>query len=328
MFTDTVGVLTSWDDGVLKITRRGGEHVRLAESELVAAKVVPDRAPTARRGKAPRYAAPGRRGMPVATVRELSAAAARGWPATETEQLGEWTLRAAGGFTARANSVLAMGDPGCAHLDGALDYTVDWYARRQLPARIQVSTDAPGGEDALAAELEKRAWCAERHALMLTAPLAPLADTEPDPRVALRREPDAGWLARYGRTGDSPDAALSVLAGGASGPSVWFATVPAEPGAGPDAAPAAIGRCVVVGAPGAGGVARWAGFAAIEVAPEQRRRGLGKAVVAELSRKALEEGASAAYLQVETGNSAARNLYEGMGFATHHAYHYLRAPGD
>lgn len=343
MFTDTVGVLTSWDDGVLKITRRGGEQVRLAESALVAAKVVPDRAPTARRGKAPRHTAPGRRGMPAATVRELSAVAARGWPATETEQLGEWTLRAAEGFTARANSALAMGDPGPGGLDRALEYTVDWYTRRRLPALVQVSTDAPGGEDALAAELAGRGWHAERHALTLTAPLAPLADTEPDPRVVLRREPDAGWLARYGRAEEARGAALSVLTGAASGAPVWFASVPADPDAGPEAGsdtgpetgctgahpvPAAIGRCVVDGGPGAGGVGRWAGFAAIEVAPGQRRRGLARAVLAELARAALEEGASAAYLQVEVGNSVARNLYEGMGFATHHAYHYLRAPED
>lgn len=40
-FTDTVGVLTSWDDGVLMITRRDGRSVRVPESALVAGKVVP-----------------------------------------------------------------------------------------------------------------------------------------------------------------------------------------------------------------------------------------------------------------------------------------------
>ncbi len=47
-FTDTVGVLTSWDEGVLVITRRTGERVRIAESSLVAGKVVPP-APARRR---------------------------------------------------------------------------------------------------------------------------------------------------------------------------------------------------------------------------------------------------------------------------------------
>jgi predicted GNAT family acetyltransferase len=46
-----------------------------------------------------------------------------------------------------------------------------------------------------------------------------------------------------------------------------------------------------------------------------------------LARQALDEGASAAWLQVETDNEGARALYAGMGFAPHHAYHHYRAPG-
>ena len=34
-----------------------------------------------------------------------------GWPPLERGELGGWMLRAAGGFTGRANSVLPLGDP-------------------------------------------------------------------------------------------------------------------------------------------------------------------------------------------------------------------------
>jgi ribosomal protein S18 acetylase RimI-like enzyme len=291
-FTDTVGVLTSWDDGVLLITRRTGERVRIAESSLVAAKVVPS--------------APARRRGPAASYEELARVAARAWPPVESERLGGWELRAAGGFTRRANSVLPLADPGVP-LDRALAYVRDWYAARDLPAFIQTATGAEGTQELLCAELEARGWTREVTAELWTGPLAPVADREA-PGVTLSRAADEAWLRRYQRKGVA-DVALKVLGGG---PSVWFATVP---GAG-DAAPAAIGRCVVDG--------RWAGFAAVEVAPDQRRRGLATAVMAALAGRALEEGASAAWLQVEADNTGARELYARMGFGPHHAYHHYR----
>ncbi|MEO3811988.1 hypothetical protein ABGB17_23575 [Sphaerisporangium sp. B11E5] len=41
-FRDTVGVLTSWDRGVIGVRKRDGTLVEIAESSVVAAKVVPD----------------------------------------------------------------------------------------------------------------------------------------------------------------------------------------------------------------------------------------------------------------------------------------------
>ncbi|MFC9289350.1 GNAT family N-acetyltransferase [Streptomyces sp. NPDC057052] len=295
-FTDTVGVLTSWDSGVLLITRKSGESVHVAESSLVAGKVVP--------------AAPARRRGPAASYGELARVSARAWRPVESERLGEWELRAASGFTRRANSVLPLGDPGLP-LDGALDAVRRWYGDRGLPAYLQTATGAEGAQELLCAELERRGWVREVTAELWTGALAPVADrTEAEAgRVVLAREADEAWLARYRRKGVG-EVALKVLG---SGPSVWFASVPGE-----GAAPAAVGRCVVDG--------RWAGFAAVEVDPARRRRGLATAVMAALARRALEEGASAAWLQVEEDNAGARALYAGMGFGAHHAYHHYREP--
>jgi ribosomal protein S18 acetylase RimI-like enzyme len=69
---------------------------------------------------------------------------------------------------------------------------------------------------------------------------------------------------------------------------------------------------------------RWAGFAAVEVAPERRREGLATAVMGALAARAVAERAELAYLQVEVENTAALKLYAGMGFETHHGYHYRR----
>jgi ribosomal protein S18 acetylase RimI-like enzyme len=294
-FTDTVGVLTSWTGGVLLITRRTGEAVHIAESSLVAGKVVPP--------------APARRRGPAAGFEELARVMARAWQPVESERLGDWELRASSGFTRRANSVLPLGDPGM-ELDAALERVRDWYGRRGLPAYVQTATGAAGTQEELCAELEARGWRREVSAQVQVGGLAPVGDLEADvTRVELARTVDETWLRRYQRSGVPGPHVLQVLG---SGPSVWFATVP-----GTGEVPAAIGRCVVDG--------RWAGFMAVEVDPEYRRQGLARAVMAALARRALEEGASAAWLQVETDNEAARALYGGMGFAVHHHYHHFRA---
>ncbi|NEB54865.1 GNAT family N-acetyltransferase [Streptomyces griseus] len=302
-FTDVVGVLTSWNNDVLSITRKSGESVHIVESSLVAGKVVP--------------AAPARRRGPAASFGELAVVTARAWQPVESEALGDWRLRAAGGFTRRANSALPLGDPGLP-VGEALDRVREWYEERGLPAYVQTATGAEGAQELLCAELERNGWRREVSAEVRIVALAPVGDLRAEvAAVRLTREPDAAWLARYQRFSTPGPHVLRVLG---SGPSVWFATVPGEaeaPDADPAAPPAAIGRCVVDG--------RWAGFMAVEVAPEHRRRGLATAVMAALARRALDEGASAAWLQVEEDNAGARALYDGMGFAAHHRYHHYRS---
>ena len=142
-FTDTVGVLTSWDDGVLLITRRTGERVRIAESSLVAAKVVPS--------------APARRRGPAASYEELARVAARAWPPVESERLGGWELRAAGGFTRRANSSNGNAGP-TVWWDGRV--VGGWSQRRDGEIALGLLEDV--GRDARAAidaEVDRlRAW--------------------------------------------------------------------------------------------------------------------------------------------------------------------------
>lgn len=294
-FTDTVGVLASWDAGVVCVTRRTGETVRIAESALVAGKVVP---PARARG--------GLR-VPDVTDEELEEFASRAWPATETARIGDWTLRAAAdevpgdpqrrraGFTRRANSALVGGDPGMP-VPAALEEVVRWYGARGLTPYLQMPDSSP-----YAAAVAAAGWAREADTLVRTAPLAPLLEL-PAEGVTLSRTPDAAWLTAYHRTGPLAEVALKVVCGG---PSVWFASMPG-----------AIGRAVVDGP--------WALFGAVEVEPASRRRGLATAVMGALARRAYDEGATAAYLQVEADNHPARALYDGLGFSDHHGYHYRR----
>lgn len=285
---------------MVAITPKSGESVHIVESALVAGKVVP--------------AAPARRRGPAASFAELATVTARAWQPVESEPLGEWRLRAAGGFTRRANSALPLGDPSLP-LGEAFGRVERWYEERGLPPYIQTATGAEGTQEALCAELERHGWRREVTAEVRIAALAPVGDLDADvSAVRLSRTPDEAWLSRYQRFSTPGPHVLRVLGGG---PSVWFATVAgAGDGVADGDAPAAIGRCVVDG--------RWAGFMAVEVAPGHRRRGLATSVMAALARQALEEGASAAWLQVEEDNEGARALYDGMGFAPHHRYHHFR----
>ncbi|GAA2131276.1 GNAT family N-acetyltransferase [Kitasatospora kazusensis] len=301
VFRDVIGVLTSWDDHALTVVPRNCEPVSFAEKLLVAGKTVP---------LFPARRAP----LPAAGPAELQRLAARCWPALEQEPLGGWTLRASAGYTRRANSAQALGDPG-RPLPEALAAVRDWYAARGLPALVEVTV--PGSSEDLTAELDRQG---PRLAatLVRTASLAPLVRLGGGyERVRLSRTAGPAWQSLYQRAaGASPEveqAARRVLHGG---PSIWFATVPAPAGSPEGSTPAAIGRCVVDGP--------WAFFSAIETAPYARRTGLATTVTAVLAARAAEEGATGGCLQVEAENTAATALYDRLGFTTSHTYHYAR----
>ena len=109
------------------------------------------------------------------TIIELEREAAAHWRGTEEEWLGDWLLRAAEGFTGRANSALPLGDPGMP-LDEALATVAQWYRVRGLPPMIAVPTpiaaDSPG--HALDRHLSQRGWVTRSSpAFVMLAWLAP-----------------------------------------------------------------------------------------------------------------------------------------------------------
>lgn len=248
------------------------------------------------------------------SIDDLEHAAAPGWRAAEEDRLGDWLLRAASGFTGRANSALAAGDPG-RPVREAIDAVRDWYAGRGLPAMIAVPypTGRPG-DSALDRLLAGLGWTIRAAAAtVMTAEAATVAGRagEPDVPVDFESEPDQAWLARYHYRGqDLPAAAVQVLT---SAPWQAFASVRSDGGT------IAIGRVAGSGA--------WAGLTAVEVAPQHRRQGLGRAVTGALAACAAVRGAGGLYLQVTDDNHGARALYQQLGFADHHGYHYRVAPG-
>jgi ribosomal protein S18 acetylase RimI-like enzyme len=251
----------------------------------------------------------------------LERVAARHWRGTEEEWLGGWLLRAAEGFTGRANSALPLGDPGLP-LAGALDAVTRWYRARGLPPMIAIplplSTDCAGYE--LDNQLSERTWLTRPGpAFVMVAGLAGLAglaaarELAPGMEFRVDAEPDGAWLAMYHYRGQErqPPVTRRVLM---SAPFQLFASI--RSGEGREVL--AIGRLSVAGG--------WAGITAVEVDAGRRRAGLGAALTLAVCAEAAARGVEQVFLQVETDNTAAQRLYERCGFRYSHRYHYRVAP--
>ena len=147
----------------------------------------------------------------VISIDDLERAAAPGWRGIEEERLGDWLLRAAGGFTGRANSALATGYPG-RPAAAAADYVRAWYSARGLPAMIAVPY--PAGErhqSELDGLLAGAGWTARPGPATVMIGTA-AAITGAPAGVEIDAEPDAAWLARYHYRGtELPPVARRVL---------------------------------------------------------------------------------------------------------------------
>lgn len=250
----------------------------------------------------------------LAAIEELEVSAAQTWRAPDEERLGDWLLRAADGFTGRANSALATGDPGLP-LGEAVERVSAWYQARGRRPMIAVPFPVAGPAGSTADHyLAGQGWPpTDDYAVVMTADTATVARlARTDVHVVLDDAPDAAWLALYRYRGiELPPIARRLLT---SAPWQAFGSI-REAGQ-----TIAVGR--VAAADG------WAGLTAIETDPRHRRRGLGAAMSAALAAAAADRGVARLFLQVENANAAARALYHRLGFTDHHRYHYRLGPAS
>lgn len=292
--TDVVGHLLDLTDDTWTVLRPSGEVVDLDPSTVTAAKVVPP--------------APVRRGwqVPAVSPDAMQRICWAGWPARDVERIGEWALRAHGGITGRANSAMAVGDPG-RPLAAALDAVHEWYAARSLPPLLQLPLSDPANR-----AMADLGWQRLHVTVVQVAPVGRLLATVPDRddlHAVLEPVPSADWRAlMHDLDEDDPEEHVEILTGPER---VCFATLYRGD------EPVGIGRVSVEG--------EWAGVTSVDVAPAARRQGIGSAVMRELLGWAGGQGAAASYLQVRAANASALRLYAALGYVTHHPYCY-RAP--
>jgi N-acetylglutamate synthase len=272
--TDVLGICTAWGGGRCTVVPESGEAVEIELADIVSGKPVPPRPSVRHR-------------VPVRAAEEHTVHL---FPGLETERLGEWVLRTVpvidGRLVKRANSALAMGDPGLA-LAEAAERVRAFYTARGRPVLAQVEAGSqveqalvglgwravPGGDAEFLlgslAQALRRIRSPEEGVVCLSTTPAPVSGTRP-----VHAEARLGDTARGLATRDGD----------------------------------------------------WLGLHGVEVDPGHRRRGLATAIVAELLDWGASLGATTAWLHVEVDNEPALALYEGLGFRPHHSCRYLSLP--
>jgi ribosomal protein S18 acetylase RimI-like enzyme len=231
------------------------------------------------------------------------------WVPVSTEVVDGWRLGLSGGFTRRANSALPLGTP--ADLDATLHRVEARYAEAGQPAVVRVCSAATSG---LAGTLAARGYTETAVTDVLVRDLVALpparAAAPEDVRLAVADRPDAAWIDGWlgvKAHGHAVDAGLAeqVLLGS---PALYL-TATAR-----DGSVLAVLRVALADG--------WAGLACLAVAPDARRRGLGRLLTRTALRLAAERGARRAFLQVETANQGAADLYAAEGFRPAERYAY------
>ncbi|HUS16818.1 MAG TPA: GNAT family N-acetyltransferase, partial [Chloroflexia bacterium] len=188
------------------------------------------------------------------------------------------------------------------------DEVADFYARRDLPLRFQVSDAAPPELDTL---LAAEGYQAEATTSVQTVPCATLLEAtaggteyETEAFDAL----DPGWLDAFMAVEDIDRAKRPVYCGilGAIGPRPRFVQVLV------DGCVAGVGMAVTERG--------WTGLFNIATAPAYRQRGVATAILRALAEWSRAQAAPDVYLQVMTSNAPGLHLYNRSGFR--HLYHY------
>lgn len=277
-------------------TRRGA--VRIARDAVVAAKEVPP--PPARRGRPHLVVSPA----------DLELLAVEANPADETARLGQWLLRRSDVPIGRASSALPYGDPGVA-VDEALARVHHWYAERDADPMIQL-WDGDEATEMVGARAVALGW--ERHLemLVMTAPTAEVRMAARPPkevRVNASDHPDDAWFAACSPRSAAHRELLEPMLDRVVESTLLTARDD-------DGTP--IGAARTVATPG------WWGLMDVHTLPEHRGRGVAVALTAAAAEHHADRPAT--YLQVLAENRPAVQLYERLGWTTHHRYTYLRRP--
>jgi N-acetylglutamate synthase len=239
----------------------------------------------------------------MTTIAELERVALRALPAVESTALDGWHLPFGRGQVRRMNAVTTFGIASWDSFE-AVETIERRYGSRRRPVIFRLT--------ALDAELDDllfaRGYEKSDEVSVMTAPAA----GRPNDSVTWTGAVTPGWLDDLERLGGYTEARVAEIGESLSGLTLPHAVFRIGQGGGSPTA--AVGMAVLD--------SEWAGIFDIAVDPEQRRRGLGTTITSAMLSWGAERGATSAYLQVMTDNTAALSLYTGLGFSELYRYWY------
>lgn len=291
--SDVIGVIESLDP--LRVRATDGTVHTVPADEVVVLKTLADRP------------------VRVSDIRAVEQATAAAFPGITNDTVSGWLMRAGDGITERSNSAVPLG-PETGTTPVPLDAIHAFYRNHDLPTRILLPDRAARPAEHL---LGLPGTQAGPEIIVMTRPLdgelPSVPDGPPEVRFSVSDEPDDEWLSLYHFRGEPlPEHALRLLAGRIDG-TLGFARLTVD------------GRIVAVtrGTVTTGGREQHLGYSAVEVAPQWRRRGLGRLMGTAMLHWGRDHGATRSYLQVIASNAAGLGLYRSLGFAEHHRHRCL-----
>ncbi len=245
----------------------------------------------------------------VQRFRFLDELAANAWPAPVQQELEDWRIRSSNGVTRRASSVLTAG-PIPSQPDW-LSHIEDFYKRRGLPSRFQISSGSPAGLDTF---LEAHGYSIEVPSIVQVATVAEVAEKTRPPQPAFSIvETDAltdEWLDAFIEVEGFPAAKTATYKAiyNAIGPRACYVHI--------CAGDETVGVGMAVTERG------WSGIFSVAARPAFRRQGIATGILHRLTSWSLACNAHNLYLQVVQSNESAISLYRRMGFSDLYTYHY------
>jgi N-acetylglutamate synthase len=224
------------------------------------------------------------------------------WPPAAVHQLGPWRIRDGQGGGSRVSAATATGPVAASEL--AL--MAEAMARLAQPALVMIRP----GEDALDAQLAGAGYIIKDPVVIFAAPVAALVAGDVPPKTAFRSWPPLAVQAEIWGLGGIGPARLAVMHR-VAGPKTSFLGRILDQPAG----------CAFVACHD-----QWAMLHALDVLPQFRRLGLGRALTMSAARWAQMQGAVTLSLLVTRANSQAVALYTSLGMGIVGQYHYRIKP--